>query len=135
MLLPGASEGVWPTTVTGWIALVVSGGAALAMMYSHAKGLARLNGFGGRMTEIEKEQEATRAREQTYLTTLEKVLATQASLLEKLGDAKRTSEQCDDDMRTFATEIGSKIHAMDKNLSERLTRVETVLDLRKRSTT
>lgn len=55
----GARDGVWPTTVAGWLALVFSAGSLIVLPYTFGRWSQRIinmmNGIGRRVAEVEGE--------------------------------------------------------------------------------
>lgn len=48
-----APEGIWPTTVTGWVTLVASVATLIAIPVAYGKWVERMNGLGQRVTDVE----------------------------------------------------------------------------------
>jgi hypothetical protein len=130
---------VWPVTVAGWVTLV--GGVIgltvtiVGSIIAYGKFLGKLNGFGERVSVVEKEQAAAKERDEVLTRTMERMTQAQEHLLEKIGQAERASEQCGDSMQEYTIKVGTEIHELAKLIQhegreagERLKGVETKLD-------
>lgn len=133
-MIAGQSTEVWPITVAGWVTLVVAVLGLLGVLYTYAKNIAQLNGLGARVTKVEDAQKKTEERELLWIRSLDKVLAAQEGLLEKIGAANHGATACGEDMQKYAVEIGSKFDELRRTVNdegrkagERLQAVETEL--------
>ena len=135
----------WPETAGGWVALGASLIALIASLYSwiktkgkqeasHEYLLKEINGLGGRVTNVESEQARIRGEHAELGKLLDRVTTTQLGLMEKIGDARKAAEGCDERTDQFAREIGSKVDELRKLINEegrrtgeRLSAVETQL--------
>lgn len=134
MTLLAAAEGVqvWPITVAGWATLAMAALGLLAALYTWFKNLAHLNGLGERVTAVEQAQKQSEAREAQFLRSVDKVLAAQDALLERVARNDKATEDCRDVMQQYALEVGVKIDELRKLVNdegrragERLQAVET----------
>lgn len=119
---------VWPTTVAGWVALAAGGIALLAALYTHAKNLANLNGMGRRLEKIEEAEERRTQQAADLVRMVERCTDAQVSLAERVAEAKKAADSCDDRARDHSIEIGAKIDDLRKEvrtLADRLLVMET----------
>jgi biopolymer transport protein ExbB/TolQ len=128
---------VWPVSLVGWIQFAVLILAIVAQFIAWGKFLEKLNGYGVRLTKVEESQIAGRQHKQDLQRVSDRILDQHAAMLERLGEAKRTAEKCDEDTVELGISIGSRIdemrreiNEMNLNLSQRLKSVETVLKIR-----
>lgn len=110
--------GPWPETVAGWVALIASVGAVIAMLWGYAKFLAQLNGLGGRVDKLEKEQAAAAARDTQHLLALERVIGAQTQIIRDQGEQARALDEARDSTRDFAIDIGSKLDHLSKAMTD-----------------
>jgi hypothetical protein len=141
LAFPGAPmTAFWPVTVTGWVTLVTAilalGGTILSWIWGWAKLMAKLNGLGGRVSAVEEEQARARGREESLSKLVSDFGHVLERVSEKLGEAKKATEGCNERTEAFAIQIGSKIDDFLREsredrraLGERLTAVETELRL------
>jgi hypothetical protein len=127
----------WPATVTGWATLVIAIGGVISGIVASVKFLATLDGFGRRLTDVEKAQEKAEGEHSAMQRQLDRVLNQHDSMISQLGEAKRSAEKCGEDTLESHTLIGNKVEelrreisTMNLNLSQRLIAVETVLKLK-----
>ena len=144
--MQAAPAGFWPITVSGWATLVAvvvgligSGGGAVyawgrwtqTLNGFSEKTSAELNGFGMRVAHTEVRLAAAEAHDSAMQRSIDTMLLQQGSILERLGEAKRASEQGVSDMDMMATRIEGKldmvretISKIDKDLSSRASALE-----------
>jgi hypothetical protein len=130
-------QGVWPITIIGWLTTIGMVFSVGAVILGWGKLLEKLNGYGERLNTVEKNQGEARIHRQELQRNLDRILDQHAVMLERLSEAKSTSERCDDDMQEIAINIGSRldtvqrdINGMNLQLSQRLRAVETVLKIK-----
>ncbi len=144
--MQAAPAGVWPITVSGWITMVgvivgllATGGGAVYGWGRWTQTLngftekisTQLNGFGERVTTTENRLAAMEEHDRAMQRIIDTMLLQHGSILERLGEAKRASEQGSSDMDMMASRIESKLDAVrdtitkiDKDLSSRASALE-----------
>jgi SMC interacting uncharacterized protein involved in chromosome segregation len=128
---------VWPVSLVGWIQFAVLILAIVAQFIAWGKFLEKLNGYGVRLTKVEESQIAGRQHKQDLQRVTDRILDQHAAMLERLGEARHTSEECREETVELGISIGTRIdemrrgiNEMNLNLSQRLKSVETVLKIR-----
>jgi hypothetical protein len=160
MLIPtvSASEGFWPITGAGWVAL---GGVFVSLLTTafawgrwtqktttvkeeltrefdnhknHVKNV--LDGFGGRVESMESEHDHINGRLDEASGHVQRILGQHDSILGLLGEAKGSTVQCREDTQALGEKIERKLEGMTRemadtklHLSERLKGVETKLEI------
>lgn len=127
----------WPVSIGGWVALFGGIFSVGAVVLGWGKLLEKLNGYGGRLQEVEKAQEESRGHRQALQRQVDRILDQHETMISQLGEAKRSSERCNEETQDMAISIGSKIdemrrdvNTMNLQLSQRIKAVETVLKLK-----
>lgn len=131
---------VWPVTVAGWftlVGLVISfGGTIVGSFIAYGKFLAKLNGFGERVSVMEREQAAAKERDETLSRTMERMTYAQEQLFKEIGEAKQQAGGCVTEMQEYSLVVGSKIDEFRREFNqemrhggERLQAVETEIRL------
>jgi hypothetical protein len=138
-----------PVSLGAWVALVLSIVTSIAIPVGWGKWLQRmddmegrilekLNGVGGRVTKLELEAESARARDESSHLEVTRLIDQNARTLEAMGEHRRSTEVCREDTENLGIKIGSavdelsrEVHGMNNDLSNRLTRVETILTERR----
>jgi len=141
-----APAGIWPITVSGWITMVsvivgllATGGGAVYGWGRWTQTLNgftgsisnQVNGFGERVTTTENRLAAVEEHDRSMQRIIDTVLLQHGNILERLGEARRASEQGSTDMDVMATRIESKLDLVresvtkiDKELSSRASALE-----------
>ena len=126
--------GLWNLTAVGWLTLLLAISSVIGGFVAAGKFLGTLNGFGERLGEVEKAQEESRGHRASMQRSIDRILDQHESILQRLGESKRTAEKCSEETQDLAINIGSRIeslsrdvNAMNLQLSQRLRAVETVL--------
>ena len=132
-----AEYGFWPLTFTGWATLIGMIFSVGAVILGWGKLLEKLNGYGERLNIVEKNQGEARVHRQELQRNLDRVLDQHQTMLERLSEARQTSEKCNEDVQDVAINIGARIdavsrdiNAMNLSLSQRIRAVETVLKIK-----
>jgi hypothetical protein len=125
----------------GIIGLALSVLSLAAVLIGYGRWLEKLNGVGKRVKTLEDKAIASEQEREQFHDEIKDILATQKNILERMGEHGRGTEACREDTEKLGIELGAKVHeqtmavnAMDKNLSNRLTAVETILKERKLAT-
>ncbi len=144
--MQAAPAGIWPITISGWITMVgvivgllATGGGAVYGWGRWTQTLngftdkisTQLNGFGERVTTTENRLASAEEHDRAMQRIIDAMLLQHGSILERLGEAKRASEQGSTNMDMMATRIESKldqvrdsITKIDKDLSSRASALE-----------
>jgi hypothetical protein len=117
--------------LVGWRA-----GKEKSRMEAHEKATNdALDGFGGRVESLEAEVQAMQTSQTEWLRSLERVLASNESLVRDVARSQKAAEDCDSHAEGYFISIGSKLDALIKELNEarrvdgeRLKAVETRLN-------
>lgn len=132
---PGGS--VWPVTVSGWVTLIIAVLGVAGGILAAGKFLGTLNGFGVRLTDLEKAHEKAEGERATMQRQVDRVLDQHELMIERLGESKRSAEKCSEETVDLGIAIGAKIdsvardvNSMNLQLSQRIKAVETVLKIR-----
>lgn len=99
----------------------------------HVKG--QLDGFGGRVSSMESEHDHINGRLDEASGHVQRILGQHDSILGLLGEAKGSAVQCREDTLGLGEKIDRKLEgitmrigAVELNLSQRLSSVETKID-------
>lgn len=130
-------EAFWPQTAVGWLTFVVVIGGVITAIGGWSKHLNAINGLGGRVTEVERQQQAAKGREEERDKAWAKMVQAQADLQRQIGEAKNAAEACETNSEEYFIQIGSgikeltaKVEEADRNTHGRLTAIETELRIR-----
>lgn len=137
-----AVDSGWPTTVSGWVALVASLTTLVTVVLggaiAYGKSAEQFNRLKDRVSDLETAQEGQKGMDEERRSQLDRVLGEHATILGALGESKRSVEQCRDDADQYTREIGAKVAdvlramgQMELSIVQRLTAVETILKERK----
>jgi hypothetical protein len=147
VVLPQAPTSVWPITLMGWVTLIVSIAGALGMFIAWGRLLEKLNGYGGRLEKVEGDVKTLTGIVEAQSRALERVTAVHEAMLQQLGKAEKSAEQCSEDMGQYARDLGARMdewrrelsgkigalrddfHHVDKELSSKLEGVQAELRL------
>jgi hypothetical protein len=140
LLAIATDDGAWPTRASGWVALFVSIGTAVTLVVgsviAYGKWLSRMNGLGRRVKAVEDDQVKIRAVQDERGLQFERLLTQHEALIEAVAGAKKSAEQCSNESEQHAMFIGSKVDElknaaskMELSISQRLTVVETKIDI------
>ena len=69
-----ATGGIWPLTLAGWIALALAVAAILGGFITAGRFLGTLNGFGVRLTDLEKAHEKAEGERATMQRQVDRIL-------------------------------------------------------------
>ena len=111
-------------TLTG---LTISLLTVAGMFIAYGKWLEKLNGVGGRVSNLEKGLTIANAERAVSARQIDKLVEQYGIMLERLGEAKRSSEACHDDTEALGIRIGTAVSELQREVASRLTRVETIL--------
>ncbi len=92
-------------------------------MYAWGRWTQTINGFGERVKGVETRVDYADARDAQMQQNIDRVLVQHSNMLEKLGEAKKSAEQCTEDMGASTHRIEMKLDAV----RETLTRVDKEL--------
>ena len=127
----------WPTTAVGWITLLLSVLGLLGLLYGSAKALTAINGLGGRVDKVEKDQQAAKGREDERDRVWAARVQNMRDLTRQISEAKHTAERCDTNAEQYFIQIGSKLNELgqkmdsaDRTSHGRLSAIETELRIR-----
>lgn len=108
----------------------------LALSNHKAEVKTSLDGYGSRLTGVEKEQQESRGRHAAMSDQINRTLGAHESLIKIIGEARGSSVQCREDTQALGEKIERKIDLAAKisvdnhlDLSTRLARVERELEL------
>lgn len=150
-------EGFWPITVAGWIALcgvflsllttafawgrwaqkITTVREDLIKEFNNHKDTIKnqLDGFGGRVESMESEHDHINGRLEEASGHVQRILGQHDSILGLLGEARGSAVQCREDTQALGEKIERKLEgittrigAVELNLSQRLSSVETKID-------
>lgn len=120
-----------------WVSLFLSIVVIVGGLIAFGKFLQTLNGFGVRLKAVEGRQDKTDGNQNAMQGQINQILGQHGTILERLGEAKKSAEKCNEDTVDLGIQIGSKIdvlgrevNAMNLSLSQRMKAVETVLKLK-----
>jgi hypothetical protein len=124
-------------TAGAWVALIIAVAAILGGFIAFGRFLQTLNGFGERLKVAEGRLDKSQGHRDAMQTQINRILDQHQTMLERLGEAKRSTEKCSEDTVDLGIAIGSKIdgvsrevNALALQLSQRIKAVETVLKLK-----
>jgi len=127
-----------PVSIGAWVALVLSVATAISIPIGWGKWIEKLNGMGTRVNKLELEAESARSEREQATIDMTRLIDQNARTLEAMGDHRRSTEVCREDTENLGIKIGAAVHelsgdvnAMKNDLSNRLTRVETILTERR----
>lgn len=127
----------WPITISGWITLAIAVVGIIGGFVSAGKFIGTLNGFGLRLTDLERGHEKAEGERLTMQRQVDRILDQHETILERLGEAKRSADRCGEDTVELGIKIGSKIDTIGKevtlmnlHLSQRIKAVETILKIK-----
>lgn len=130
-------DGFWPQTAVGWITFFVAFGGLLAMIYGYMRGVAHLNGLGGRLKKVEDHLSTIDGQNIERDKAFALLVQAQGQLTIQIGEAKKAAEQCDTKSGDYFIQIGSRLKEMsdkmdisDREAHGRLSAIETELRLR-----
>lgn len=112
-------DSFWPTTAIGWLTFVVAVGGLIGMIYRHAKTLNALNGLGGRVDAVEQRLSIIDGQNIERDKAFALMVQANAQLIQQIGEAKKSSEQCDSNSEQYFVQIGSKIDEMRRELGSK----------------
>lgn len=128
---------VWPITVAGWVTLVTAVALAVGGLVAGGKFLAILNGYGGRLGNVEEAQDESRGHRVAMQRQIDRILDQHEGMIGRLGESKRSAEKYNEETVDLGIQIGTKIdtlgrevNIMNLHLSQRIKAVETVLKLK-----
>lgn len=135
-LIQTAKATQWePGLVAGYASLALSIIALITYAISYGKWLEKLNGVGKRVHELETESTIAKAERSAQEKATTRLLDQHEQMLVQLGEAKRDTVACREDTEvlgirigTAVTELTREVSEMHNELSNRLTRVETILN-------
>jgi hypothetical protein len=138
---PDATGGAWPVTISGWVALVTSIVTAITVLIgapvAWGRWIQKINGLGERLKLVEDAQKESKGAEMERVRQFDEVMHEQRTIIAAIGRAEKSSESCREEIDQHALALGSlvsgavtKMGAMELHLSQRLTAVETALNLR-----
>ncbi len=107
-----APGGFWPATAVGWITTFGFVLMLIGAVIGWGKMLEKLNGYGGRLSEVESEQEKALGAAIVTQRTLDRILDQHDGILKQLGEAKRTAEKCGEDTDAMGYRIEAKVDAV-----------------------
>lgn len=136
----------WPETGAGWVALVISLSTLLSLiiggLWSYFKLVEQINGAGRRIGVLEIWKRTEEGRELEKTLDYERMVNAQNSLLEAIGRASAEASKCNEDTEIMGTRIEKKIDEFmtevrktDRVVSDRLMKLETMIDERTRQPT
>lgn len=142
-----SGEGLWPSSVSGWVALATGVGAfiwsVVLGIYAYGKTKARqeaaeerlterLNGFGLRLERTEAFEDRMNGMDSERVRHLDRIDAEHQNLHREAGEAKASAEGCADKMVQHAIELGVLVRELEKRvgqfelaISQRVKGVET----------
>jgi chromosome segregation ATPase len=144
-------EGFWPITVVGWITVAGFIGTAASLVYlvgrwsqkmeTHKEEVKRtLDGFGARVGSVEHKIEHEEGRTDTLEVNVAATQGRYEALITLLGEAKGSVDHFRVGLQNSTDKIEKKIDGLREaqddtklELSQRLTAVETTLQLRHKS--
>jgi hypothetical protein len=137
LLVPGDGIPVLPSSIAGWITIIVALAAIAGTIWSHGKARGELNGFGERLKKVEDEQRKSEGERDADRINISRLLGQHDTILGIIGGARESAESCIEQTRDLGIEIGSevaelgnKINRMELAIVQRLTAVETTLSLK-----
>lgn len=128
---------LWNMSVGAWVALVLSICAIFGGFIAVGRFLQTLNGFGERLKLAEGRIDRSDGKQAAQQEQINRILDQHAVMLERLGEAKRSTEKCSEETVDLGIQIGSRIdtlsrevNGMNLQLSQRLKAVETILKIK-----
>lgn len=88
-----------------------------------------LNGFGDRLSTVEREQTASRERDTQWLLSLERLTTVNTQLVKEVGKATASADACERDMLEATQDIRLQISDLARSVEGRMASVETELRL------
>lgn len=132
---------ILPVTASGWVALLGAVFSSGAVVLGWGKLLEKLNGYGERLSDVERAQNESLGHRTAMQRQIDRILDQHETLISLLGEAKRSSEKCSEETQDVAINIGSKIdtvsrevNGMNLQLSQRIKAVETILRIKGEAT-
>lgn len=136
-LAAGQGGGIWPVSISGWVSLVASLTALAVALIGYGKWIERLNGMGGRVTTLEQKDQARVGAETERIRQLDRILNQHEDLIRQIGEAKgqatEARRESDENLLHMTSALSSlerSLNDMRLDLSQRMTAVETTLQLR-----
>lgn len=134
-LIPPA-EAIWPTTASGWVALVASLLSLVTVVVggtvAYGKWLNQIDGFGSRLGKVEEFKEQATGADVERRIQLDRIQHDHTDLIVRVGEAKEVGAQCREDAIEHQIVLGSRVADLDKkvttfelSVSQRLTATET----------
>ena len=114
-------ESVWPTTVAGWVGLCLAASALVGVIYGFARTIERLNGYGKRQAEFEATVSKMEGNMESVSRAVENMSHAVSQAMKEVGEAKRTSENCNDNTRTMEITLGAQMHEIVRSLDRLVT--------------
>lgn len=132
-----AASPLWNMSIGAWAGFLLSIIGIVGGLIAVGRFIQTLNGFGERLKSVEGAQNESEGHRNAMQTQINRILDQHQSILERLGEAKRSTEKCSEETVDLGIQIGARIdtlgrevNAMNLNLSQRLKAVETVLKLK-----
>lgn len=131
---------IWPTSVAGWLAIITSISALVALPVGWGKLIQKVNDFGRRVARIEKYSGELDTEMSDLRKLGERIMNSHEGLTRDVARAERAAETCNDRMAESMANVAGMVAEIRKDLNdhgramtERLTAVETELRLRRES--
>lgn len=145
LTLASTSEPIWPVSVSGWVALVLSIASVLTIVIggtiAWGKWLGHLDGLGQRLAKVEQYKEQAIGSETERLRQIDRIEHDHKDLIVRVGEAKQVGAECREDAVQHSIELGSRVAEIDKKISvlelsvsQRLTATETDIEHLKKET-
>lgn len=122
---------VLPTSVAGWLGIIGTFGLAVGAVLAWGRWVEHLNGLGKRVEKTEQAEERRMQQATDLVRMVERCADTQTSLVERVAEARKAAEACDDKARDHSLELGVKIDDLRKEvrtLADRMLVMETRAD-------
>lgn len=137
MQLPVTSTQVWPTSVTGWVSLFTSVIALIGIAVAYGRWIEKLNGVGTRVKGLEEWKQRSDGAELERIRVVDRILSQHETLIGQIADAKAMAGEArregDENVLHMTSSLQSlerAINALQLDLSQRMTAVETKLNVR-----